>query len=148
MGKRLASLFPSIKTDDIEDLEERSAKLMSINNDLVEYIKWRDRNRGKRPLEIAYYFEEQATIAKKNIGVIVTKPSPASLPGIAVFPIPSNHYNMCKFAGDFVNGYISVSGQLTRWISMLDIKDKTMGYNEVCFVVRMLVGKLIICNRE
>lgn len=149
VGKRLASMIPSIKTDDVKDLQERSAKLVSINNDLTKYVKERDRDHKKRPLDIVCYFEQYPMyIGIKDIGKIVTKPSAASLPAVTTLSIPANHDTMCKFSGDFVNGYISVSGQLMQWIKALDTKKNGKEDNEVCSACyQLLAGKLMMSNR-
>ncbi|KAJ5722125.1 hypothetical protein N7488_000160 [Penicillium malachiteum] len=120
VGSRLASMISSVRTDDIRELQKRSEKLGEI-------VITR-----KRPLEIVCYFEQYPMyIGTKDIGNIVTKPSAASLLGVTTLFVPANHNTMCKFSGDFVNGYISVSGQLMQWIKALDTGKKGEADNEV-----------------
>lgn len=90
-GKLLAQIVRA-KTDDIKDLQERSAKLISVNNDLIKYVKERDRDHKKRPLDIVCYFEEYHTYIdtrigpKKDIGKIVSKPSAAPYQELSTVP--------------------------------------------------------------
>ena len=121
LGGRLKKIIPGIKTDDLKDLKERSAKLQSINAALQNYVKARDRH--GTPLYAVCYFEEfPMYIDKTSIGYIVTKDSATFQNADLVLPIPGNHDTMCKFAETFVPGYERVSGQLAQWIK--DLKPK------------------------
>jgi len=111
------------KGSDVKDLEERSERLVHINRDFDVFIKGRDRDHGLRKVEIVCYFEEFPTYVRgKDIDKIVKKESAARLPAVTTLEIPANHSNMCKFAAEFVSGYVSVSGQLVQWIKQLEKK--------------------------
>jgi predicted alpha/beta hydrolase family esterase len=121
LGGRLKNIIPSIKTVDLKDLKDRSAKLQSINAALQIYVK--DRDRRATPLYIACYFEEFPTYKNGiDMGHIVTKESASFQNADIVLPIPGNHDTMCKFAAPYVPGYERVSGQLSQWIK--DLKPK------------------------
>jgi predicted alpha/beta hydrolase family esterase len=136
LGDRFKRIIPGIKTEDIKNLEERSAKLESINIALNKYVKERDRDRTRRPLNIVCYFEEHPTYeAGLSIGKIVKKPSATTLPAIPAFSIDADHQDMCKFAGDFLRGYQSVSGQLVQWVK--DLKKKLPADTDAANVVRL-----------
>jgi hypothetical protein len=101
---RIASYFSSTKKEDIKDLEERSAKLLGINQEFLAFIKARDRG---IPIEIACIFE---ALSIKLLGqklLIVTKHS-AVLPGVRGQSIEANHVDMCKFEDEERNGFRSI----------------------------------------
>ena len=106
-------------TNDLKtkDLEERSAKLISVYDAFLKFLKGRDRS--KIPIEVACYFEEYPMyVAGKKIGMIVPKQS-ASLPGIDPLSISANHVDMCKFEDEYRNGFRSISEKLSQWIKVL-----------------------------
>ncbi|KAJ4356668.1 uncharacterized protein N0V89_004704 [Didymosphaeria variabile] len=118
-GERLKKMT-GIKTEDLKDLKERSAKLQSINAALQTYVK--DRDRGT-PLYTVCYFEEFPTyVDKVDIGHIVTKDSATFQNADLVLPIPGNHHTMCKFGATYAPGYDRVEGQLVQWIKALKSK--------------------------
>jgi protein SERAC1 len=98
--------------EDVKDLEERSAKLMSINEAFQKFPKARDRSETRQFLEVACFFEQYAMYkAGKKIGTIVPKES-ACLPGIDPQLIQANHVDMCKFEDEDREGYKNVSQRL------------------------------------
>lgn len=106
--------------EDVKDLEERSTKLVSINDAFQKLLKARDRSEARQFIEVACFFEEYAMYkAGKKLGVIVPKES-ASLPGIEPQSIQANHRDMCKFEDDDRGGYKNISQRLSQWISDLD----------------------------
>ena len=106
--------------EDVKDLEERSAKLMSINEAFQKFLKARDRSETRQFLEVACFFEQYAMYkAGKKIGTIVPEES-ACLPGIDQQLIQANHVDMCKFEDEDREGYKNVSQRLGQWISDLD----------------------------
>lgn len=115
------SFTASTKKEDVKDLEERSQRLIAINTAFPKFIKERDRDRVNGPVEVACFFEEHPTfVAGKNVGLIVQKSSAGAVAGIDPVPISASHSGMCKFAGDYVNGYIMISELLVRWIATLE----------------------------
>ena len=114
--------------EDVKDLEERSAKLMSINKAFQKLLKARDQSETRQFLEVACFFKQYAMYkAGKKIGTIVPKGS-ACLPGIDPQLIQANHVDMCKFEDEDREGYKNVSQRLSQWISDLDRRLK--GYTE------------------
>lgn len=111
----------------LEDLKERSAKLVLINECSATFIKARDRAGSQSWVQIATYFEEYETrVFKKSIGFIVPKES-ASLLSVAPLSIAANHSSMCKFQHERVNGYVSVSDTLCKWIREIQTTDTSDG---------------------
>jgi len=106
--------------EDVKDLEERSAKLTSINDAFQKFLKARDRSETRQFVEVACFFEQYAMYkAGKKIGIIVPKES-ACLPGIDPQSIQANHVDMCRFEDEDREGYKNISQQLSQWISELD----------------------------
>ncbi|OMP88505.1 Protein SERAC1, partial [Diplodia seriata] len=116
---RLLSLVSSTNDEKVKDLEERSAKLVSINDAFYKYWRSRDRSRVKKNfLEVACFFEEYPMkIGGKKVH-IVPKES-ACLKGIDPQSISAHHSDMCKFEDEYRNGYKCVTGQLQLWIKKL-----------------------------
>jgi hypothetical protein len=116
-------LISSTNKEKVKDLEERSARLISINENFLKFIKARDRSRN--PVEIACFFEEYPTyVAGKNMGMIVSK-SAAVIPGVDPLSIAANHVNMCRFEDEYRNGYITIVNLLNHWIASLERKANT-----------------------
>jgi hypothetical protein len=106
--------------EDVKDLEERSAKLMAINDAFQKFLKTRDRSETRQFVEVACFFEQYAMYkANKKIGTIVPKES-ACLPGIDPQSIQANHVDMCKFEDDDREGYKNISQRLNQWILDFD----------------------------
>lgn len=115
---RYLSWISSTNNEKTKDLEERSAKLASINEAFLKFLKARDRS--KIPVEVACYFEEYPIyVAGKKLGVIVPRKS-AVLAGIDPLSIPANHVDMCKFEDEDRNGFRSISEKLSQWITVMD----------------------------
>ncbi|KAH8723884.1 hypothetical protein GQ44DRAFT_709308 [Phaeosphaeriaceae sp. PMI808] len=109
--------------EDVKDLEERSAKLMSINDTFQKLLKARDRSETRQFIEVACFFEQYAMYkAGKKIGTIVPKES-ACLPGIDPQSIQANHVDMCKFEDEDREGYKNISQRLSQWVSDLDRRE-------------------------
>jgi hypothetical protein len=108
--------------EDVKDLEERSAKLMSINDAFQKFLKARDRSESREFVEVACFFEQYSMYKTgKKMGIIVPKES-ARLPGIDPQSIEANHVDMCRFEDEDREGYKSVLAQLNRWILDLDMQ--------------------------
>jgi hypothetical protein len=106
--------------EDVQDLQERSAKLMNINDAFQKLLKARDRSETRQFVEIACFFEQYAMYkGGKKIGIIVPKES-ACLPGVDPQSIQANHVDMCKFEDEDREGYKNISQRLSQWISDLD----------------------------
>jgi hypothetical protein len=118
LALRYLSIISSTNNEKVKDLEERSQKIVSINEAFLKFLKVRDRTPA--PVEVACFFEEYPTyVAGKNLGMIVPKDS-ASLPGIDLFSIAANHVDMCKFEDEYRNGYTTISNMLNEWIKEFD----------------------------
>ncbi|KAF2726427.1 putative ribonuclease p/mrp subunit [Polyplosphaeria fusca] len=116
--------------EDVRDLEERSAKLISINDAFQKLLKARDRSEERRFIEVACFFEQYAMYkAGKKVGTIVPKES-ASLPGIDPQSIQANHVDMCKFEDEDREGYKNISQRLNKWISDLDRSKTSAGASQ------------------
>lgn len=120
---RVVDCFSDTKKEDVKDLEERSAKLVSINEAFLKFLKARDRSGA--PVEVECFFE---ALSLKILGkrfLIVPKKS-AVLPGIDGQSIEANHVDMCKFADEERSGFRSISEKLSQWIkAMHEIPAKT-----------------------
>lgn len=139
-GSRALKILDWISTthkEDIKDLEERSAKLISITTAFQKFLKARDRSESREFVEVACFFEEYAMYkGGKKIGVIVPKES-ACLPGIDPQSIQANHVDMCKFEDEDREGYKRISQKLSQWISDLDSQSKGSGEDSQKHSVRM-----------
>ncbi|KAJ5133222.1 Alpha/Beta hydrolase protein [Penicillium atrosanguineum] len=116
----ILSYFMPTQKRNIEDLKERSVKLISINDAFAKFLKERDRSRTKPFLEVACFFEERPLHKGPiEIGFIVPEES-ASWLGVDAVSIPANHIDMCKFESKFGSDYKSVTGKLCQWIGDID----------------------------
>lgn len=103
-------------SEDVKDLEERSAKLIHINNAFHKFLKVRDRSETGEFVEVACFFEQYAMYkAGKKIGIIVPKES-TCLPGIDPLSIQANHVGMCRFEDEDREGYRNISQRLSQWV--------------------------------
>jgi len=118
--------FSSTHKEDMHDLEERSAKLIQVNDAFQKFLKARDRSRTGNVVEVACFFEQYAVYkGGKKVGVIVPKES-ACLPGIDALSIQANHSDMCKFEDGDREGFRAVSQRVKQWIDGLE-KRKAAG---------------------
>lgn len=116
--------------EDVQDLEERSTKLMNINDAFQKFLKARDRSETRQYVEVACYFEQYAMYkAGKKIGHIVPKES-ACLPGIDPQSIQANHREMVQFEDEDREGFKSICHRLNQWISNLDKESKTFAFKD------------------
>ena len=126
-GSRALQILGWISTthkQDIKDLEERSAKLISVNEAFQKFLKARDRSESREFVEVACFFERYAMYkGGTKMGFIVPKES-ACLPGIDPQSIQANHVDMCKFEDEDREGYKRISQKLAQWISDLDSRSK------------------------
>jgi protein SERAC1 len=111
------SYFKTTASQNIADLTERSAKLVSINDSFAKFLKERDRSRTKPFLEVACFFEDKNLT--KGLGKIVTKES-ASWLGVDALSISKDHIAMVKFRDEENPGYQNVIGKLCQWIKDID----------------------------
>ena len=122
MGKialRVVDCFSDTKKEDVKDLEERSAKLVSINEAFMKFLKARDRSGA--PVEVECFFE---ALSLKILGkkfLIVPKKS-AVLAGFDGQSIEANHVVMCKFEDEERSGFRSISEKLSQWIKAMHEK--------------------------
>lgn len=114
-GSRALKILDWVNTthkENVKDLEERSAQLVSIDTVFQKFLKARDRSESKIFLEVACFFEEYAMYKMgAKIGVIVPKES-ACLPDIDLQSIHANHVDMCKFEDEDREGYKRISQKL------------------------------------
>ena len=113
---RLLDLVSTTQKENTKDLEERSAKLVSINEAYQKYLKKRDRSDSRDYVEVACFFEQYGMYITGKKVFIVPKES-ASLPGIDSQSIQAHHTDMCKFEDEDREGYKSISQKLSQWIS-------------------------------
>lgn len=139
------SYFKTTASQNIHDLEESSAKLISINNTFAKFLKERDRSRTKPFLEVACFFEDESLYRGRiKIGKIVTKES-ASWLGVDALSISKDHIAMCKFRDEDSADYKNVVGKLCQWIKEIDkAQDLTSGGvrgldAQVCFALIHIV---------
>jgi protein SERAC1 len=110
-ASRYSSWISLTNNEKAKDLEERSAKLVGINEAFLKFLKARDRS--KTPIEVACYFEEYPIyVADGGFGVIVSKKS-AVFPGIDSLSIPANHIDICKFKDEDRNGFRNILEKLS-----------------------------------
>ncbi|OOQ90744.1 hypothetical protein PEBR_03506 [Penicillium brasilianum] len=124
----ILSYFKSTASQNIHDLEECSAKLISINETFAKFLKERDRSRTKPFLEVACFFEDESLYKGGfKIGKIVPKES-ASWLGVDALSISKDHIAMCKFRDEDSADYKNVVGKLCQWIKEIDkAQDLTEG---------------------
>ncbi|KAF4535003.1 SesB-related regulatory protein [Lasiodiplodia theobromae] len=129
---RLLSFVSSTNDEKIKDLEERSAKLVSINDSFYKYLKKRDRLEvNKNFLEVACFFEEYPMKIGGKKMHIVPKES-ACLNGVDPQSISAHHSDMCKFEDEYRNGYKCILGQLQLWIRKLSsVSSERKGISQV-----------------
>lgn len=121
----------------VNDLEERSAKLMGVDEAFREYAKVKDRSAEQ--FEIACCFEEYPTFKEgERHGFFVVPEDSARLPCFDTIPFPANHIDMCKIEHEFIVGYKRIVQQLRQWIKSLytitivgDVNNSVVG-SEVC----------------
>lgn len=118
IGLAFAKIIGGGYNGKLRELDERSGKLININDSFYKYMKMRDTSDS--PIQTICFFEEKDTFVKNiNVGLIVPRQS-AMLRGIDLVPIAGSHSGMCKFSDDLVPGYKDVSGFLRRLIKALD----------------------------
>lgn len=123
-GLKVLDWVSTTHKEDVKDLEERSAKLVGINDAFQKLLKARDRSEARQFIEVACFFEQYAMYkAGKKMGAIVPKES-ACLPGIEPQSIQANHVDMCKFEDEDREGYKNISQRLSQWILDLDKQSK------------------------
>ncbi|KAH7355492.1 hypothetical protein BKA66DRAFT_475497 [Pyrenochaeta sp. MPI-SDFR-AT-0127] len=100
----------------INDLDKRSKKLQSISVDFHMLLQSRLASKELKPIQIACFFEEIATIKKKkNVGLIVTADS-ATLVGYPQIGINANHTAMCRYVSADTTAYQLVTGKIKEMI--------------------------------
>jgi hypothetical protein len=116
-GLQFLQIFSTTNNEKMKALEERSQKLVSINDSFYKLLRARDHSDSH--MRVACFFEEYPTyVMKKSIGMVVPKSS-ATLSGIDPIPIAASHSGMCKFADEHRNGYKNISETLSQWIREL-----------------------------
>jgi len=113
---RILDLVSTTQKDDTKDLEERSARLVSIYDAFQKLLKKRDRSESRNFLEVACFFEQYGMYIAGKKTFIVPKES-ACLPGVDVQSIQAHHTDMGKFEDEDREGYKNISQKLSQWIS-------------------------------
>jgi hypothetical protein len=126
LGLKFWSLVSVAEKATIKDLEQRSVRLAGINEAMGTYIKTRDRDHSRRPLEIVCFFEGLPTrLGPLKKEKVVDRKSASLWQGAKVLSIGATHSNMVKFAEEDDDGYKMVSGVLSQWIESLAKKGDT-----------------------
>ncbi|MCJ1421269.1 hypothetical protein MMC32_007631 [Xylographa parallela] len=102
--------FLSTNKDILEPLSRGSGTLGRMEDDFCQMLA--RRNQDQKLTDIASFYE---TLEIRGVGVIVPRES-AKLSLYANTPIHANHEDMTKFSSLQDEGYLSVSGQLQRWV--------------------------------
>ena len=113
-------VLKSINTDLLSVLQINSEVLYRIQNDFLSLV--RDLREQDRSLKITCFFE---SLSMPHVGTIVARPS-ASLAGYNTISIHANHRDMVKFniADDL--GFLSVLGELRRWVGDVGYSSQTI----------------------
>ncbi|KAK1772209.1 hypothetical protein QBC33DRAFT_520561 [Phialemonium atrogriseum] len=102
-----------------------SEVLSQIQHDFHSILRFRADN-GYPKIEITCFYEE---VSLPGIGEVVAKSS-ATIPGYIAIGIHSNHMDMVRFPTQNDPGFVSVAGELRRWVMdmdpSLDSKDISM----------------------
>jgi len=113
MGLRLLQMLGVSHNKKLGELKRGSKRLMTTADNFYSYLKARDRSR--KPLEVACFYEQHETCAGgARIGVVVDKSS-ACLKGMDPIPASDDHRGMCRFSDRDQKGYQDVIGLLRRW---------------------------------
>lgn len=108
--------------DSLALLENKSKKLVDINQKFAKFLKERDLARDKSRLQIACFFEG---IPVTGTTLVVPKESATWL-GVDPLSIDANHMNMCRFDFPDREGFSKISGKLIQWIQEYE-ENKTAG---------------------
>jgi protein SERAC1 len=128
IGLKIVKALGTTKDTDVKDLKERSARLVTINEEFDKFTQRRDRkekNKALPPVRVVCYFEEQPTyFASKDVGFVVDKESATRVRYDKVLSIDEDHVNMTKFPNEYSNDYKSVAAQLKSWVDNLGKGDE------------------------
>ncbi|KAI9715704.1 MAG: hypothetical protein M1812_005856 [Candelaria pacifica] len=112
-------------------LKSESEVLARIQTDFHTMIRARV-NKGNQPIHITCYYEE---LPLPGIGEVVPMNS-AILPTYISIGLNSNHMGMTKFETEDDPGFISVAGELQRWVKEFRPKPViTTRTTKACFLV-------------
>ncbi|RYP46683.1 hypothetical protein DL768_007155 [Monosporascus sp. mg162] len=100
----------------LEVLCRDSEVLARIQDDFHSLLRCRD-NEGFPPIEITCFYEE---LPLPGIGEVVPKHS-AILPGYPAIGIHSDHRDIARFATEDEPGFISILGELQRWMKEIQL---------------------------
>ena len=103
-------ILKSTNADLLSVLHTSSEVLYRIQNDFLSMI--RDLREQGRSLKITYFWE---SLPMPVVGIIVARSS-ASLPGYNAISIHANHRDIVKFNMAEDPGFISVLGEVKRWV--------------------------------
>lgn len=119
-----ASIFSQTKKDDVKDLREGSLKLAGITEAFAKCVRERYCQQDIPPIDVACFFETHPTfVDSSKIGLIVPRDS-ATLFGMSANSISANHSGMCRFAGEWTDGFVQISRLLARWIESIGVDNK------------------------
>ncbi|KAI9761363.1 MAG: hypothetical protein M1840_001959 [Geoglossum simile] len=114
MLAKAISLIKQTNPQILQVLQPDSEVLARIQESFYTMVRARNQQ-GFRPLEITCFFEE---LPLPVIGTVVPVES-ATLPGYTQIGIHSNHVDMIKFEDKNDPGFISIVGELRRWVKEL-----------------------------
>lgn len=114
-GLRLLNYFSATNKESVTDLEERSAKLLQINEAFQKFLNVRSRSETRNFMEVAYFFEAYPMF-KLGKQFIVPKDSACGPSGTDPLPIAADHRGMCKFEHEYVEGFKAVTQKVNQWI--------------------------------
>ncbi|KAI1620006.1 hypothetical protein EDD37DRAFT_569847, partial [Exophiala viscosa] len=110
LSAKALGVFKSTNTDLLSVLQASSEVLHRIQNDFVSML--RDLASKQRSLNITCFWESQPM---PLVGKIVDRTS-ATLPGYNAISIHANHRDMVRFHAAEDPGFVSVLGELRRWV--------------------------------
>ena len=126
LGLRLWSLVSKTEKATVKDLEKRSSRLATINENMAKYIQTRDRDHSRRPLDVVCCFEERPTHMGPKKEKVVDKESATLWLGAKVLSVRATHSAMVKYTDESDSTYITISGILSQWIKNLVEKGDTV----------------------
>ncbi|KAL9043967.1 MAG: hypothetical protein Q9214_002865 [Letrouitia sp. 1 TL-2023] len=120
----------SVNTDLLSVLQTSSEVLYRIQTDFLSMV--RDLREQDRLIKMACYWE---SLPMPGIGIIVPRSS-ASLAGYNSISVHANHKDMVKFSAAEDPGFMSLVGELMRWVRELGHPSQTAGTPDV--IAKML----------
>jgi protein SERAC1 len=102
----------------VDHLDQRSQKLISINGAFLSFLL--ARYRSTTPVEIACFYEGLPTYFEDGSSEEIVSQDSVKLLDVEPLPISADHADMCKFYNASQDGYTSIVKVLTDWIKALE----------------------------